>query len=88
MLKKEEKEKLIKGHQDHKKDTGSAEVQIALLSENIEKLLGHLKKSPKDNHSRRGLLKMVIKRKRLLKYLKNKDPKKYEALIKKIGLKK
>ncbi len=88
MLKKEEKEKLIKGHQGHKKDTGSAEVQIALLSENIQKLLDHLKKSPKDNHSRRGLLKMVIKRKRLLKYLKNKDPKKYESLIKKIGLKK
>jgi small subunit ribosomal protein S15 len=88
MLKKEDKEKLIKKHQQHEKDTGSSEVQIALLSEEISKLLLHLKKNPKDFHSKKGLLKMVSKRKSLLGYLKKADEKKYNSLIKKIGLKK
>jgi len=88
MLKSEEKEKLIKKYKVHEKDTGSAEVQIALLSEEIKKLLFHLKKHPKDLHSKRGLLKMVSKRKTLLGYLKRCDEKKYKILIKNIGLKK
>ncbi len=72
----------------HDKDTGSAEVQVAILSEEIQRLLSHLKKNPKDNHSRRGLLKMVIKRKKLLTFLKKEDEKRYASIIKKIGLKK
>ena len=88
MLNLEEKEKLIKKYKTHEKDTGSTEVQIALLSEEIKKLLLHLKKHPKDLHSKRGLLKMVSKRKSLLNYLKRKNEKKYKSLIKSIGLKK
>ena len=88
MLSPEEKEKFIKKYKLHDTDTGSQEVQIALLSEEINQLLLHLKKHPKDFHSKRGLLKMVSKRKSLLNYLKGKDEKKYKALIKKLGLKK
>ncbi len=88
MLKKEEKENLIKTHQEHKADTGSASVQIGLLSKNIQSLLQHLKKHPKDIHSRRGLLKMVIKRRRLLNYLQKKNPRRYTNIIKKLKLKK
>jgi len=88
MLKKEEKEKLIKELQINKKDSGSASVQVGLLSENIQKVLQHLKKHPKDIHSRQGLLKMIIKRRRLLNYLKKKSPKIYKKVLEKIGLKK
>jgi len=88
MLKPEEKEKLIKKYKVHEKDTGSTEVQIALLSEEIKQLLFHLKKHPKDLHSKRGLLKMVSKRKSLLNFLKRNDEKKYKTLVKSIGLKK
>jgi len=88
MLTPEEKEKIIKKYQLHKADTGSAEVQIALLTEDIKKVLEHLKKHPKDLHSRRGLLKMVIKRKRLLKYLEKESKRRYNSILKKIGLKK
>ncbi|MDD5146487.1 MAG: 30S ribosomal protein S15 [Candidatus Pacebacteria bacterium] len=88
MLKTEEKEKTIGEFQQHNKDTGSAEVQIALLSEEIQNLLGHLKKNPKDQHSRRGLLKMVIKRRKLLKFLEQESKRKYNVIIKKLGLKK
>jgi small subunit ribosomal protein S15 len=88
MLKQEEKTKLIKEHKLHDADTGSADVQIGLLTEEIKKLLAHLKKHPKDVHSKRGLLKMVSKRRRLMKYLKKEDEKRYSGLIKKIGLKK
>ncbi len=88
MLTKQQKEKIAEDFKLHKTDTGSADVQIALLSEEIEKLLKHLKKHPKDNHSRRGLLKMVIKRKRLLKYLEKTNKKRYNAIIKKVGFKK
>lgn len=88
MLKKETKEKLIKEHAVHEKDTGSSDVQIALLSQEIEKLVGHLKEHPKDIHSKRGLIRMVIKRKKLLTYLKKEDEKRYNAIVKKVGLKK
>ncbi len=88
MLTPEKKEELIKKYKIHDTDTGSAEVQIALLSEEIKELLEHLKKHPKDLHSKRGLLRMVSKRKSLLNYLKQKDQKRYKAIIKKIGLKK
>ncbi|OGZ35913.1 MAG: 30S ribosomal protein S15 [Candidatus Portnoybacteria bacterium RIFCSPLOWO2_12_FULL_39_9] len=88
MLTSKEKQKIIEGHKLHEKDTGSSEVQIAILTEQIEQLAKHLKKHSKDNHSRRGLLKMVIKRKKLLDYLKNEDEKRYHSVIKKLGLKK
>ena len=88
MLTFEEKEKLIKKYKIHDLDTGSPEVQIALLTEEIKKLILHLKKHPKDYHSKRGLLKMVSKRRRFLSYLKEEDEKRYNSLIKKIGLKK
>ena len=88
MIKPEEKTKVIKDYSIHEKDTGSSEVQIALLSEEIKQLLSHLRKHPKDLHSKRGLLKMVAKRRRFLRLLKDKDEKKYSKIIKKIGLKK
>jgi small subunit ribosomal protein S15 len=69
------------------KDTGSAQVQIAMTSRQIDELASHLKKNPKDNHSRRGLLKMVSKRRKLLSYLKKNEPSSYEKLIKKLDLK-
>lgn len=69
-------------------DTGSPEVQVALLSEKITQLTGHLKIHKKDNHSRRGLLKMVSKRRRLLRYLMSKDENRYKTLVNKLGLSK
>lgn len=88
MLKTKEKTKLIEKFQTHDKDTGSAEVQIALLTETIERLADHLKKNAKDNHSRRGLLKMVAKRKKLLEYVAKTNKKSHESIVKKLGLKK
>ena len=88
MLKPEEKTKIIEKYKTHKADTGSAEVQVALLSEEIKDLVLHLKSHPKDFHSKRGLLKMVAKRRKFLNHLKEEDPKKYKAIIKQIGLKK
>ena len=88
MLAPQEKTKIIKEFKVHEQDTGSPEVQIALLSEEIKRLLLHLKKHKKDFHSKRGLLKMVAKRKKLLNYLKDDNVKKYQVIIKKIGLKK
>ena len=88
MLKKEVKTKLIKEHAIHEKDTGSSDVQIGLLSQEIEVLVLHLKEHPKDLHSKRGLIRMVIKRKKLLSYLKTENEKRYKEIIKKIGLKK
>jgi small subunit ribosomal protein S15 len=82
-----EKEKIVSKHKLHEKDTGSAEVQVGLLSEEIEMLLAHLQKHKKDFHSKKGLLKMVAKRRKLLKYLEKTNPKKYKELAKKIGLK-
>ena len=79
---------LVKKYQTHKKDTGSAEVQVVLLTEKIKDLARHLKKHAKDSDSRRGLLIMVGKRRRLLNYLKKNDLPKYEKLIKDLKLKK
>ncbi len=88
MLKPRVKSKIIAAYQIHKKDTGSADVQIALLTKQINELVKHLKKHKKDIHSKRGLLKMVSKRKSLLEYLKREDKKRYNSLIKKLGLRK
>ncbi|HQK63936.1 MAG TPA: 30S ribosomal protein S15 [Candidatus Staskawiczbacteria bacterium] len=83
-----EKSRIIKEIGLNEKDTGSAEVQIALLSKEIDKLASHLKKHAQDIHSRRGLIKMVIKRKKLLTYLKKESEERYAEAIKKLGLKK
>ena len=88
MLTKNKKSKIVREVQTHDKDTGSPEVQIALLSKRIDELASHLKKNPKDNHSRRGLLQMVATRKTHMKYLEKKNPRRYSSLVKKIGLKK
>jgi small subunit ribosomal protein S15 len=88
MLKPEEKKEIIDKYKLHNSDTGSPEVQIAVLSEEIKRLLSHLKKNPKDVHSRRGLLKMVARRKKLLNYLKETSTRKYNSILKKTGLKK
>lgn len=82
------KKEIIENFKTHSGDTGSADVQIALLTERINQLTGHFKEHKKDHHSRRGLLIMVGKRKRLIEYLKKKDIKKYEELIKKLKLRK
>lgn len=87
-LSKEDKKKIIKKFAREKGDTGSPEVQIALLSRQIDKLAGHLKEHKKDMHSRRGLLSMVAKRRRLLNYLKKRDEERYKNLIKEIQLEK
>jgi small subunit ribosomal protein S15 len=88
VLTTKEKVKIIKDVSEDEKDTGSADVQIALLSKQIDKLVLHLKKHAQDVHSKRGLIKMVIRRKKLLAYLKKISEKRYSAVIKKIGLKK
>ncbi len=88
MLTKRVKSKIVAEHQKHDKDTGSASVQVATLTRQIEDLAKHLKKNPKDNHSRRGLLKMVSKRRKFLEYLKRREPETYAKIIKKLGLKK
>lgn len=88
MLTKRVKSKIIGEHQGHDKDTGSASVQVGVLSRQIDELAKHLKKNSKDNHSRRGLLKMVSKRRKLLDYLKKKEPANYSKIVKKLGLKK
>jgi small subunit ribosomal protein S15 len=88
MLTPTEKTKTIQDYKLHEKDTGSTDVQIVLLSEEIKRLLLHLKSHPKDVHSKRGLLKMVDKRRKLLNFLKEENVRRYNSLIKKIGLKK
>lgn len=87
-LNKEEKEKIIKKFAVEEGDTGSPEIQVALLTNQINKLAGHLKEHKKDVHSRRGLLSMVSKRRRLLNYLSSRYQKRYQELIKKLELKK
>ena len=87
MLTPEEKTKIIADYKLHGADTGSPEVQIALLTEEISRLLSHLKDHKKDVHSRRGLLKMVAKRKKLLSYLKQENTRRYNSIAKKTGLK-
>lgn len=81
-----EKENLIKDYQIHEKDTGSVEVQIAILTERISHIAKHLKDHPKDFHSRRGLLKLVGRRRRMLRYLKQNKPEVYKEIISKLGL--
>jgi small subunit ribosomal protein S15 len=87
MLSKRIKENEVKKTQRHEGDTGSPEAQVALLTRKIEELSTHLRKHKKDFHSRRGLLQMVADRRKQLKYLQRKDADAYEALIKKLGLK-
>ena len=82
----EHKEEIIQEHQTHDGDTGSPEVQVAVLTRRIGHLTEHLREHKHDYHSRRGLLKMVGRRRRLLKYLQNKDVERYRALIAKLGL--
>ncbi|MES2136643.1 MAG: 30S ribosomal protein S15 [Pseudomonadota bacterium] len=84
----ERKEALIKTHAQGKSDTGSPEVQVAILTERINNLTGHFKTHAKDNHSRRGLLMMVNKRRSLLDYLRKEDAQRYTDLIAKLGLRK
>lgn len=86
MLTTKKKQAVIKKHQVHEKDTGSSEVQVAVLSTQIDELAKHLKKHKKDNHSRRGLIKMVADRRTHLKYLERKDKPRFEALKKKMDL--
>jgi len=86
VLKADRKEKIISEHMTHDKDTGSPEVQVALLSERINELSVHFKDHKGDHHSRRGLLQMVGRRRRLLDYLKGKDVNRYKELIKALGL--
>ncbi|MFA7252361.1 MAG: 30S ribosomal protein S15 [Candidatus Paceibacterota bacterium] len=86
MLTKTKKAKVIKEVAVHEGDTGSTDVQIAVLSKRIDELASHLKKNPKDNHSRRGLLGMVADRRTHLKYLEKSNPKRYASVVKKLGL--
>ncbi len=88
MMQKEQKTSIIEANRTHPTDTGSPEVQVAILTERITQLTAHLKEHPHDNHSRRGLLKMVGKRRNLLDYLARKDIERYRALIAKLGIRK
>ena len=88
MLTKQEKDKVIEDFEIHEGDTGSPEVQIALLTKRINDLTEHLKIHPKDHSSRRGLLKMVGTRSALLKYVRNQDVKRYRRIISRLGLRK
>ena len=88
MISKESKDEIIAKYKRDEKDTGSPEVQIALLTERINELTEHLKVHKKDNHSRRGLLKMVGKRRNLLNYLAKKDVNRYREIVAKLGLRK
>lgn len=85
-LEKDEKTTIITGYQVHVSDTGSPEVQVALLTERINGLIEHLKIHTHDHHSRRGLLKLVGRRRRLLAYLSSRDKDRYRALIERLGL--
>jgi len=85
---KDRKEEIIGGYRMHESDTGSPEVQVALLSERINYLTEHFKTHAKDHHSRRGLLKLVGQRRRLLDYVKSKDSERYAALIQRLGIRK
>ena len=85
---KERKQEIINTYKRDEKDTGSPEVQIALLTERINELTEHLKVHTKDNHSRRGLLKMVGKRRNLLNYLAKNDVERYRDIVEKLGLRK
>lgn len=86
MLTQRKKKNVISDLGGHETDTGSSSIQIGLLTKQIDELVAHLKKHPKDNHSRRGLLKMVGKRRRLMKYLEKTNEKKYKSVVKKLDL--
>jgi small subunit ribosomal protein S15 len=88
MLHQEKKAELIGKYKQHEKDTGSPEVQVAIMSERINELTEHFQTHKKDHHSRRGLLKLVSHRRRLLDYLKDKDPNRYKKLIEGLGIRK
>ena len=88
MIRKEEKTSVIEANRTHENDTGSPEVQVAILTARIQQLTEHLRVHTHDNHSRRGLLKMVGKRRKMLDYLAKKDIERYRALIAKLGLRK
>ena len=88
MIRKDEKTAVIAANRTHETDTGSPEVQIAILTERINELTEHLKVHKHDNHSRRGLLKMVGKRRKMLDYLAKKDVERYRAIIAKLGIRK
>ena len=87
-MKRDDKKSIITQYAKHQKDTGSAQVQIAILTNRINELTEHLKEHKKDNHSRRGLLLMVGKRRKLLNYVKNSQPEKYPELIASLNLRK
>ncbi|MFA6548734.1 MAG: 30S ribosomal protein S15 [Candidatus Margulisiibacteriota bacterium] len=86
VLKKDKKESVIAQYKQHDSDTGSPEVQVALITERINQLVDHLKNNKKDNHSRRGLLMLVGQRKKLLSYLQREDARRYESLTSNLGL--
>ena len=86
MIAAERKRSVIQGHRVHDKDTGSPEVQVALLTERINELSDHFKSHAKDHHSRRGLLRIVSQRRRLLEYLRRTKPARYQELIQRLGL--
>jgi len=88
MMTSDDKSRIITKYKLHDKDTGSAEVQIAVLTEQISLLANHLKKHAKDFHSRRGLLQMVIKRKRLLDWLRRESARRYNMIVKRLSLRK
>ena len=88
MIAKETKQALIKEYAVHEGDTGSPEVQIAILSHRIGELTEHLKSNPKDNHSRRGMQQMIGKRRKLLNYLMKNDIERYRAVIERLGIRK
>ena len=88
MITKEQKNTVISANRTHETDTGSPEVQVAILTERIRQLTEHLKQHPNDKHSRLGMYKMVGKRRRLLDYLAKKDIERYRALIAKLGIRK
>ena len=87
MLETKKKQAVIKKFQTHAGDTGSSEVQIAILSSEIDELIGHLKQHPKDHSSRRGLLRKVSSRRSLMRYLKKENPESYEKLMKRLKIK-
>jgi len=88
MITKDQKTAVIDANRTHEGDTGSPEVQVAILTERIRQLTGHLNQHPNDNHSRLGMYKMVGKRRRLLEYLQKKDIERYRAIIAKLGIRK
>jgi len=86
MMKKEKKQQIIQDYKIHENDTGSPEVQVAILTQRINELTEHLREHKKDHHSRRGLLKMVGQRRRLLNYLRDNDIERYRTVIERLGL--